>query len=312
MAHYLQRRSKKGPGRFLANLTRCKETYELNLDKIIKALPSVLDEEAWQWFRREYQFWKSYEDLVEAFRLQYSIEDVQERLQKELEGRTQGPSETISTYLCKVRDLLDQLKPPLTLHEQLDRVYQTLHPLYRMRFDRKDFETFPKLQKLGKKEELRRAQDRAYKPPPLVAESSFASSAYIPTKTPRPGKVAMMEPPGVTKTTLLGTPSTEIAPVSSPPHSTAQERSERAGRSAPKKPFNKKNNRRSPSRGRNSSNVIVEQPSPKPLEIQVVPPKLKQEEVQRRKEREPCFRCGQVGHWSRECVNEIVARQMLQ
>ena len=66
---------------------------------------------------------ETYEDLVEAFRLKYSFEDVQERLRKELEGRTQGPSETISTYLCKVRDLLDQLKPLLTLLEQLDRVY---------------------------------------------------------------------------------------------------------------------------------------------------------------------------------------------
>ena len=119
---------KRDPEGFLANLTRCKETYELNLDEIIKALPSVLDEEAWQWFRREYKFWKSYEGLVEAFQLQYSFEDVQERLRKELEGRTQGSTETISTYLCKVRDLLDQLKPPLTLHEQLDRVYQKLHP----------------------------------------------------------------------------------------------------------------------------------------------------------------------------------------
>ena len=60
---------KRDPEGFLANLTRCKETYELNLDEIIKALPSVLDDDAWQWFRREYQFWKSYEDLVEAFRL---------------------------------------------------------------------------------------------------------------------------------------------------------------------------------------------------------------------------------------------------
>ena len=78
---------------FLANLTRCKETDELKLDEINKALPYVLDEEAWQWFRTEYQFWKSYEVLVEAFRLQYSFEDVQERLRKELEGRTyKGPN----------------------------------------------------------------------------------------------------------------------------------------------------------------------------------------------------------------------------
>ena len=260
-------------------------------------MPSVLDEEVWQWFRREYQFWKS-----------FSFEDVQERLRKELEVRTQGPSESISVYLCKVRDFLDQLKPPLTLLELLNRVYQKLHPSYRTRFDRKDFETYPELQKLGKKEELRRAQNRAYKPPASLAESSFPSSAYIPTKTPRPGKVAMIESPGVTETSLFGAPTTEIAPVSSLPHTTAQQRNERARKSAPKKHFSKKNNRRSPSRGRNSSNVTVEQPSSEPPEIQVVPPKLKQEDMQRRKEREPCFRCGQVGHWSRECVNAAVCR----
>ena len=79
----------------------------------------------------------------------------------------------ISTYLLKVRDLFDQLdQPPLTLGEQLDRVYQKLHPSYRLRIERKDFENFPKLQKLGKREELRRAQEKAYK----AAASDFGLS----------------------------------------------------------------------------------------------------------------------------------------
>ena len=50
MAHYLQRGSIKGHGRVSSEFGRCKVTYELNLDEIIKALPSVLDEDAWQWF----------------------------------------------------------------------------------------------------------------------------------------------------------------------------------------------------------------------------------------------------------------------
>ena len=255
-------------------------------------MSSVLDDDAWQWFRREYQFWKFYEDLVEAFRLQYSFEYVQERLRKELEGRTQGPSEPISTYLCKVRDLIDQLKLPLTLHEQLDRVYQKLHPSYRMRFDRKDFKTFPGLQKLGKKEELCRAQDRAYKPPPSLAESSFPSPAYVPPKTPRSGQIALMEPPGLTETSLLDAPTMEIAPVSSPPQATAQKRNERAGKTTSKKGFSKAPDRRSPSQNRGKTNVKTEPPSSEPPTIQVVPPKLKHEEMQRRKDRDSCFRCG--------------------
>ena len=113
---------RKDPESFIVELTNCKETYKLTLDEIVKTLPSALDGEAWQWFRREYQFWKTYEDFVDAFRLQYSFEDVQERLRKELEVCTRGPSEEISMYLLKVRDLLDQLKPPLTLGEQRPRL----------------------------------------------------------------------------------------------------------------------------------------------------------------------------------------------
>ena len=233
---------------------------------------------------------------------------MQERLRKELEGRTQGPSESISTYLCKVRDLIDQLKPPLTLHEQLDRVYQTLHPSYRMRFDRKDIETFPELQKLGKKEELQRAQDRAYKPPPSLEESSFPSSAYVPLKAPRSGKVALMESPGLPETSLLDAPTMEIAPVSSPPQDTAQKRNERAGKATWRKGSSKAPDHRSPSQNRSKTNVKTEPPSSELPTIQVVPPKLKHEDMQRRMDREPCFCCGQVGHWRKECVNAAVYR----
>ena len=98
---------RKDPESFIADLTICKETYKLTLDEIVKDLQSALDGESWQWFRREYQFWKTYEDFVEAFHLQSSFEDVQERLRKELKVRTQGPTEEISTYLLKVSDLLD-------------------------------------------------------------------------------------------------------------------------------------------------------------------------------------------------------------
>ena len=167
-----------------------------------------------QWFRREYQFWKTYEDFVDAFRLQYSFEDVQERLQKEMEVCTQGPSEEISTYLLKVRDLLDQLKPSLTLGEQLDRVYQKLHPSYRLRIERKDFENFPALQRLGKREELRRAQEKAYKSPPPIADSAYPASAYIPPKTQRHVRLAPVEQLSATEVEITPcSSSSNLAPV---------------------------------------------------------------------------------------------------
>ena len=169
-------------------------------------------------------------------------------INKNIQLHTQGPSESISTYLCKVRDLFDQLKLPLTLYGQLDRVYQKLHPSYRMRFNRKDFKTFPELQKLGKKEELRIAQDRACKPPPSLAESSFPSSAYVPPKTQRSGKVAGIEPSSLLDTSLFDAAPMDVAPVSTTPQDAARKRPGEVDKADSKKTFSKQPDRRSQSR----------------------------------------------------------------
>ena len=92
-----------------------------------------------------------------------------------------------STFI-HLMDLREQCKT--TLGEQLDRVYQKLHRSYRLRIERKDFENFPKLQRLGRREELRRAQEKAYKPPPLISDSAFPASAYIPPKKQRHVRLA--------------------------------------------------------------------------------------------------------------------------
>ena len=312
---------KRDPESFIVDLTNCKETYKLTLDEIVKALPSVLDGESWQWFRREHQFWKTYEDLVDAFRLQYSFEDVQERLRKELEVRTQGPSEEISTYLLKVRDLLDQLKPPLTLGEQLDRVYQKLHPSYRLRIERKDFENFPELQRLGKREELRRAQEKAYKPPPPISDSAFPASAYIPPKQQRHVRLASVAQTSADEIEESLSSSSNLAPVATT--QTDQEPDQKSSRERKAKPKDeqrgdkkdRKRDARSKSRGRHRDKPKKDRDQPsepekkqEELKIEEVPPKAKYEDMQRRKQREPCFRCGQAGHWRRECMNAAVCQ----
>ena len=280
--------------RFVADLTNGKETYKLMLDEIVKALPSALDGESWQWFRQEYQFWKSYEDFVDAFRLQYSFEDVQEILRKELEVRTQGPSEEISTYLLKVRELLDQLKPPLTLGEQLDRVYQKLHPLYRLRIERKDFENFPELLRLGKREELRRAQEKAYKPPPPIADSAFPASAYIPPKTQRHVRLAPVEQTSAAEVEITPcSSSSNLAPVAAA--QTDERTQQRSSRDRKFKPpdgqqgekKDRKRDARSKSRGRRSDKPKKDEaqttkntPMQGELKIETAPPKAKYEDMQ--------------------------------
>ena len=261
------------------------------------------------------------EDFVDAFRLQYSFGDVQERLRKELEVRTQGPSEEISTYLLKVWDLLDQLKPPLRLGEQVDRVYQKLHPSYWLCIERKDFDNFPELQRLNKREELRRAQEKAYKPPPPISDSAFPASAYIPPKQQRHVRLAPVVQTSLDKAEVTLSSSSNLAPVAATQtDERTQQRSSRIrkfkppdGQQGEKK--DRKRDTRSKSRGRRNdkpkkdeAQPTENEPTPGELRIETAPPKAKYEDMQRRKQRETCFRWGQVGHWRRECMNAAICQ----
>ena len=183
---------KSDPEEFLSRLSVCRTTFGFSLDDLLRTLPAVFDAEATLWFNREFTQWATYDDFVDAFRLQYGADDLQERLRQEIEHRTQGPTEDISTYLTKFRVLLDRVRPAIPLIEQLDRAYRNLHPSYRQRISRDQFVTFPELQKLGKRDEVRRLQDQAYKPPPTPDDSWFPRSAYVapPQKAKRPIRVA--------------------------------------------------------------------------------------------------------------------------
>ncbi|CAB0029149.1 unnamed protein product [Trichogramma brassicae] len=75
--------------------------------------------------------------------------------------------------------LLDQLKPPLCLSEQIDRAYMNLHPSYRRAFSREQCVSFREFQKLGKLEELKRRQELAYREPPKSDNVMFRNAAYV-------------------------------------------------------------------------------------------------------------------------------------
>ncbi|CAB0037991.1 unnamed protein product [Trichogramma brassicae] len=112
---------KSNPEMFITRLMTCAGRYQLSLDDICRTLPAVLDMEACAWLEREEREWETLDDMAEAFRLQYCDEGTQQCLRQEIEARTQGPKEEISVFLLKIRLLLDQLKPPLCLSEQIDR-----------------------------------------------------------------------------------------------------------------------------------------------------------------------------------------------
>ena len=138
----------------------------------------MFDAETTFWFDCEPCNWTTFDEFVEAFRLQYRVDDIQERLCQEIKHRTQGLNEDVSIYLTKLRVLLDRVRSAIALNVQQDRAYRNMHLSYRKRISQDSFASFAELQKLGKREEERQLQDRAYKSPPLPEESWFPRSAY--------------------------------------------------------------------------------------------------------------------------------------
>ena len=100
----------------------------------------------------------------------------------------------------------------------------------------------------------------------------------------------------------------DVAPVSTTLQNAAQKRPGRADKADSKKTLNKRPDRRNQSKGRDASNVKIDSQPSEPVTVQVVPPKLKHEDMQRHKEREQCFRSGQVRHWSRKSIIAAVCR----
>ena len=102
----------------------------------------------------------------------------------------QGAHEDISTYLTKIRGLMGQILPPMSLAEQLRVAYRNMHPTYKQRIDKSRCVSFTELPRLGKEEELRRMEGKSYKPPPPAGGSAFPAFTYVALKQQRSSRLA--------------------------------------------------------------------------------------------------------------------------
>ena len=162
---------------FVERLEEFRRQLNFPDEDILRQIPTILSGEALTWARTKYDTWRTVADVILALQQRYRPIDYEVRLEDELRERSQGPCESISSYIIGMRVLLKKFAPPLPLRTQLDRVYRNLHPDFLEKIYREQVTSLDELERLGQQIELRRELAKRYKPPPTPENSMIRSAA---------------------------------------------------------------------------------------------------------------------------------------
>ena len=134
---------------FLHRLSSFARSYNTSDQTLLRLLPVILQDRAESWSQPLARNWNSFDDFKLALLLQYGKTDFQLRLEDEIRNRTQGPAETMSSFVAALRVLFDKLIPPIGIDGQFHRAFRNLHPSYSRVIRRNQFNNFQELLQLG-------------------------------------------------------------------------------------------------------------------------------------------------------------------
>ena len=150
-------------------------------DMLFRVIPMSLYGEAYTWFRSEMIPFSSLYEFKERLRREYQAVGYSEDLMREIDKRTQGPNEPLTSYIRVMRDYYDRLGDPyVTEHDILRRILRNMHPEYRQAIQGKPIANLFELQQAAYGAQELIKSYRTYRPPPVTGslEPSLACSTY--------------------------------------------------------------------------------------------------------------------------------------
>jgi hypothetical protein len=129
----------------------------------------------WLTFHTEFTHWDQFEV---AFNEEYGAVNYIQRLKKELEVRTQGPDEPLTTFIHKITEMCRMIDPYYPEADVIEKIMELMHPEYRQYTRGQQFPTLFALEAYAKRVAQAFYQDKTYKLPPSMEESVEKSFCY--------------------------------------------------------------------------------------------------------------------------------------
>lgn len=174
----------KTPYDFLLELDKYMSFTRNTPDTMLREiLPLALTDHAYHWYRHEISMapFQNWEDFKSRFRKEFQPLGYVDELNRELELRTQGPTEPLTVFIRVILDYYERLGSRASEEEKISRIMRQMHPEYLQVLQGKRFLTIIELKEAAfQAQEVIKAY-RMYRPPP-IANSVEPSLAWRPVE----------------------------------------------------------------------------------------------------------------------------------
>lgn len=183
---YRGRTDRKTPYEYVRQIRVAAETNGVSLLSMLqRKIPTLLIDEAANWFAVNVQNFTSWEIFHKLFMEEYSCPNYYQKLASDLEKRRQDPGEAGTVFLHKITLLCREIEPTTPDWYIIQKAIANMHPDYRQRLYPHQ-SLYPSLYHF--EQHLKQIQTdlfetRTYKPPPPPHEFAEPAFAYEDNKT---------------------------------------------------------------------------------------------------------------------------------
>lgn len=147
----------RDPINFLERVEELRHAYGYDTNQLFASLPELLRGDVLLWYRNNRTQWLCWQDFLNDFHDQFVPYRYQNQLERQIRERLQRQTEPFTKYAADLQTLMRRFGN-LSRQEQLDRLYDNMHPDYKLYVRRQDIQSIARLRQQAIEFETIRAE----------------------------------------------------------------------------------------------------------------------------------------------------------